>query len=51
MPRFPMASRLPLTEQFANESSACTLYPGLEAPSQAQVISAVASYFDGRAKR
>jgi dTDP-4-amino-4,6-dideoxygalactose transaminase len=51
MPAFSNGSRLPVTEQIANEIASLPLYPGLDARSQAQVISAIASFFSGHPKR
>lgn len=48
MPAFRDGSRLPVTERIAKEIVSLPLYPGLDISSQAQVVRAVASFFDGR---
>jgi|688.fasta_scaffold32835_4 dTDP-4-amino-4,6-dideoxygalactose transaminase len=48
MPGFSDGTRLPLTEQVVNEIISLPLYPGLDEPSQEQVISAIGGFFGRR---
>lgn len=49
MPAFHDGTRLPLTEQIVNEIISLPLYPGLDDPSQAQVVSAICGFFGRQA--
>lgn len=51
MPAFRDGTRLPLTEQIANEIISLPLYPGLDETSLAQVASAIEGFFVSRPTR
>lgn len=51
MPAFRGGPCLPVTEHIASKIVSLPLYPGLDERSQKQVVSAIAGFFDVRAKR